>query len=88
MTKEGKITVKDLTQEYDLDGRIIRQFARTLGLNAPETGLEGFGPKKRYEWEADSEDLKKLRNKIESYLDDTFDTEAPEAEEAKSESAS
>lgn len=70
-TKEAKtITVKDLQAEYpQLEGYQIRQVIRSLGLRAPELkGVEGFGPRRKYEWDSNDEDLKKIRKALDEYI--------------------
>jgi len=58
------ITVKDLAEEFGVEGRVVRQFIRGLGMKAPEIeNREGFGPKSKYEWPSDSEDLATIREK-------------------------
>jgi len=64
-TKEAKvITIRDLEKETGLDSKKIRLVARRLGLKAPETGVEGFGPRKKYGWEEGSKELKQLRKAL------------------------
>ena len=70
-TKGAKtVTVKDLQAEYpQLEGYQIRQVIRSLGLRAPELkGVEGFGPRKKYEWDSQDEDLKKIRKALDEYI--------------------
>lgn len=55
-----KITVADLSEQLGTDARTLRQFIRGLGLKAPEVKQEGFGPRAKYEWDADSKELKQI----------------------------
>ena len=43
------VGITDLEGEFGIQGRTIRQVLRRAGLKAPETGVEGFGPRARYE---------------------------------------
>lgn len=62
VTKDTKvITINDLAGEFQTDPRKLRQFIRKLGFRAPKTGIEGFGPRAKYEWPSDSQELKKIR---------------------------
>src|SRR3990167_6139629 len=54
--KPVTITVKDLEDEFNLDGKKIRGIIRSLGFKAPATKTEGFGAKAKYEWASDSKD--------------------------------
>lgn len=56
----GKITVAALAQKFEVEARVLRQFIRAQGFKAPETKQEGFGPRAKYEWEADSKELKAI----------------------------
>ena len=56
------VGITDLEKEFGLQGRTIRQVLRKTGLKAPETGVEGFGPRARYEWMEGSEELKQVRS--------------------------
>lgn len=58
------VTIKDLEKEFGVEGRKIRILIRGLGLKAPEVKQEGFGPKAKYEWAADSKELAKIRKAI------------------------
>lgn len=83
-TKGAKtITVKDLQAEYpQLQAHQIRQVIRSLGLRAPELkGVEGFGPRKKYEWDSDAEDLKKIRKALDEYIASREESAASEEDE-------
>lgn len=83
-TKEAKtITVKDLQAEYpQLEGYQIRQVIRSLGLRAPELkGVEGFGPRKKYEWDSNDEDLKKIRKALDEYIASREESASSEEDE-------
>lgn len=62
--KAAEVTIKNLEKEFNLDGRKIRARIREIGLNAPETGLSGFAPKRKYAWPSNSEELKKIRKSL------------------------
>src|SRR5690606_31796479 len=66
MTKVVGIT--DLEKEFGLQGRTIRQVLRRAGLKAPETGIEGFGPRARYGWTEGSEELKQVRSILQEFV--------------------
>lgn len=56
------VTVADLAEEFDMDPKTIRAKIRSLGFTAPEVEkTEGFGPRAKYEWSEDSEELKKIK---------------------------
>lgn len=65
----AKVRITDLEKEFGLQGRTIRQVLRKAGLKAPETGIEGFGPRARYEWTEDSEELEKVRSILKKFVD-------------------
>jgi len=54
------ITIKDLSNKFGIDPKRIRVITRKLGLKPNPTGVEGFGPKKKYEWEKNSKGLEKI----------------------------
>ncbi len=58
---EKVIRIPDLAEELGTEPRILRMFIRKLGINAPETGTKGFGPKRKYEWKEGDKELKKIR---------------------------
>lgn len=62
------IGITDLEKEFGLQGRTIRQVLRKAGLKAPETGIEGFGPRARYEWTEGSEELKRVRSILKEFV--------------------
>jgi len=62
------VGVSDLEKEFGLQGRTIRQVLRRAGLKAPETGVEGFGPKVRYEWMEGSKELKQVRSILQEFV--------------------
>ncbi len=59
---ETVVGVPDLEKEFGLQGRTIRTVLRRAGLKAPETGIESFGPKARYEWTEGSKELTQVRS--------------------------
>lgn len=63
------VTVKDLAEEFKMDAKELRAVIRGAGFKAPSVDRPAgtFGPKARYEWPADSEDLKKIRAAIKEY---------------------
>ncbi len=62
------VQVSDLEREFGLQGRVIRQVLRKAGLKAPKTGVEGFGPRARYEWTEGSEELKQIRSILKGFV--------------------
>jgi hypothetical protein len=62
------VGITDLEKEFGLQGRTIRQVLRRAGLKAPETGVEGFGPRARYEWTEGSKELKQVRAILEKFV--------------------
>lgn len=62
------VTIADLADEYELEGKDIRAVARKIGLKATPCEQEGFGPKSKYQWNAESEELADLRKAIEEKL--------------------
>ena len=67
--KTAKVVgVPDLVKEFGLQGRTIRQVLRKAGLKAPETGVEGFGPRARYEWAEGSNELKQVRSILKEFV--------------------
>ena len=62
------VGITDLEKEFGLQGRTIRQVLRRAGLKAPETGIEGFGPRARYEWKEGSEELKQVRSILKEFV--------------------
>lgn len=62
------VGIPDLEKEFGLQGRTIRQVLRRAGLKAPETGIEGFGPRARYEWTEGSEELKQVRSILKEFV--------------------
>src|SRR5690606_2295155 len=83
-TKGAKtITVKDLQAEYpQLQAHQIRQVIRSLGLRGPELkGVEGFGPRKRYEWDENDKDLEKIRKALDDYIASREESAASEEDE-------
>lgn len=67
-TAAATVRVTDLEEEFGLRGRVIRQVLRKAGLKAPETGVEGFGPKARYEWMEGSKDLQQVRSILQEFV--------------------
>ena len=69
MKKEvATVRVPDLEKEFGLPGRTIRQALREAGVRAPETGIEGFGPRARYEWTEGSEELQQVRSILQEFV--------------------
>ena len=69
MAKTKKVvTIADLAAEYELEGKEVRAVARKIGLKATPCEQDGFGPKSKYQWDADSEELADLRKAIEEKL--------------------
>ena len=62
------VRITDLEKEFGLQGRVIRQVLRKVGLKAPETGIEGFGPRARYEWTEGSKELKQVRSILQEFV--------------------
>ena len=62
------VTIADLAAEYELEGKEVRAVARKIGLKATPCEQDGFGPKSKYQWDADSEELADLRKAIEEKL--------------------
>ena len=62
------VTIADLAAEYEIEGKEVRAVARKIGLKATPCEQEGFGPKSKYQWDADSEELADLRKAIEEKL--------------------
>ena len=62
------VKIPDLEKEFELPGRVIRQVLRKAGLRAPETGVEGFGPRARYEWTEGSKELKQVRSILKEFV--------------------
>ena len=62
------VGVSDLEKEFGLQGRTIRQVLRRAGLKAPETEIEGFGPRARYEWTEGSKDLQQVRSILQEFV--------------------
>ena len=57
------VTVKDLAVEFQMKPKEIRLILREEGFKAPAVDRPKgtFGPKLRYEWPLDSEDLVRIR---------------------------
>lgn len=86
----AKVTIKDLCLEYGVEGKDLRALLRANGFKAPEIAREPgvFGPKAKYEWDADSADLKKIRTLVESTLEnDEEEATTPAAPKAKGKKA-
>ena len=66
--EETVVTIADLAAEYELEGKEVRAVARKIGLKATPCEQDGFGPKSKYQWDADSEELADLRKAIEEKL--------------------
>ncbi len=67
MSKE-KVTIAQLAEEFKIKPQKLRALIREAGFKAPETGVVGFGPKAKYEWDAGSDELKKVKKAIEAAL--------------------
>ena len=65
---ETVVQVSDLEKEFGLQGRVIRRVLRKAGLKASKTGIEGFGPRARYEWTEGSEELKQVRSVLQEFV--------------------
>ncbi len=63
---EGKVTVTQLAEEYGMRPQKLRALIREAGFKAPATGVEGFGPKAKYEWDEGSPELAKVKKAIEA----------------------
>lgn len=70
-TPKGMITVKDLSEEFGIEAASIRQVIRAAGFKAPKADTpEGtFGPRTKYMWTKDSEELKKIKAAIQAAID-------------------
>lgn len=66
--EETVVTIADLAAEYEIEGKEVRAVARKIGLKATPCEQDGFGPKSKYQWDADSEELADLRKAIEEKL--------------------
>ena len=66
----GMITIKMLCEEYNVEAKDLRALMRKEGFKAPEIprAKGEFGPRAKYEWPADSDDLKKIRKAVEKVL--------------------
>ena len=69
-TATGMITIKMLCEEYSVEAKDLRALIRKEGFKAPEIprAKGEFGPRAKYEWPADSADLKKIRKAVEKVL--------------------
>src|SRR5690606_18501387 len=67
-TEAATVRIPDLEKEFGLRGPVIRQVLRKAGLRAPETGVEGFGPRARYEWAEGSKELKQVRSILQEFV--------------------
>ena len=76
------VTIADLEKEFGIEGRKIRMKIRSLGLKAPATGVEGFGPKSKYEWASDSAELAQIREALQNPAPAKASTKAAAAEES------
>ena len=68
-TMEKVVRIPDLEKEFGLEGRTIRQVLRKAGFRASETGIEGFGPRARYEWKEGWKELEKVRSILQEFVD-------------------
>ena len=68
MEKVVQVQITDLEREFGLQGRDIRRLLRKAGLKAPETGIEGFGPRARYQWTEGSKELKQVRSILQEFV--------------------
>ena len=67
ITKSTKVvTVKDLEEEFGMDGKKIRRVIRAMGWKAPEVKGDpsAFGAKKKYEWASNSSTLKEIKKAL------------------------
>ena len=67
-TKKEVVTIADLAAEYEIEGKEVRAVARKIGLKATPCEQDGFGPKSKYQWHPNSEELADLRKAIEEKL--------------------
>lgn len=81
----AKIQIADLEKEFGLPGRTIRRLLRKAGLKAPETGIEGFGPRARYEWKEGSEELKQVRSILKEFVSPKVDARRTKAKQVEPE---
>lgn len=81
----AKIQIADLEKEFGLPGRTIRRLLRKAGLKAPETGIEGFGPRARYEWKEGSEELKQVRSILKEFVSSNGDARRTKAKQVEPE---
>ena len=65
------ITIKDLCVEYGVEAHDLRALLRANGMKAPEIAREAgvFGPKSKYEWPADSAEVTKIRELIQTTVE-------------------
>ena len=66
--KATVVTIADLAAEYEIEGKEVRAVARKIGLKSTPCNVVGFGPKSKYRWADDSEELSDLRKAIEEKL--------------------
>jgi hypothetical protein len=78
------IKIADLSEEYGIEAKDIRIALRANGMKAPAVeraeGDKAFGPRARYEWAENSEELKKVRAIIEASLEEA-DSDDEDAED-------
>ena len=79
----ANVTVNELATEYNIEAREIRVIIRSLGLKAPATETEGFGPRSKYEWAPNDPDLKKIATAIEEKIAAKGQPKAPKAPKAE-----
>lgn len=65
---ETVVQITNLEREFGLQSKTIRQVLRKAGLKAPETGVEGFGPRARYEWTEGSKELQQVRSILQEFV--------------------
>lgn len=65
---ETVVQITNLEKEFGLQSKTIRQVLRKAGLKAPETGVEGFGPRARYEWTEGSKELQQVRSILQEFV--------------------
>lgn len=73
-TTEGEVMVNItmLSEQYGVEGKKVRQALRGAGMKAPEIkGVEGFGPRAKYEWAAGSKELKEVHQVLEAAFAET-----------------
>jgi len=64
------VGIEDLATEYNLESKTIRIILRKGGFAAPKIAdATGFGPKTKYEWPSDSDELEKIDTLLTTYIE-------------------